>query len=97
MHGRKCLVAGEHNESDNCFFNIANDGGVFYHCFDCDAHARCAGVYIGNVFPRIAWENDMFIGVPEIHTDLGKQGTEVKIPMSGPKQLNQSHLRKHIV
>ena len=69
----------ESNESDRCFFNIANDGGVFYHCFDGDAHARCAGVYFGNVFPRIAWENDMFIGVPEIHTDLWKQGTEVKI------------------
>ena len=79
VHGRKCLVAGEHNESDNCFFNIANDGSVFYHCFDGEHHERSAGVFLGNLYQRVAWENDMFIGVPEIHTDLWKQGTEVKI------------------
>ena len=46
VHGRTCLVAGEHNESDNCFFTIRQDG-VFYHCHDGHAHSPGASVKLG--------------------------------------------------
>jgi hypothetical protein len=49
QHGRTCLVAGEHNESDNCFFTIRQDGAVYYHCHDSEAHAACACVPIGHL------------------------------------------------
>ena len=49
QHGRKCLIAGEHNESDNCFFTIRAGGNVFYHCFDDEAHDRNSSVCIGEI------------------------------------------------
>jgi hypothetical protein len=30
--GRKCLVGGEHNESDNCCLFVDDKGDVLYHC-----------------------------------------------------------------
>ena len=52
QYGRKCLVAGEHNESDNCFFSIRENGQVYYHCFDDEAHDRNASVCIGELVPE---------------------------------------------
>ena len=46
VSGRKCLVAGEHNASDNCWFRISG-GVVHYHCFDDLAHEYCASTVIG--------------------------------------------------
>ena len=54
--GRKCLVAGEHNESDNCFFHIS-DGEIHYVCFDAESHPFCASKIIGTL-PR---SNESFI------------------------------------
>ena len=44
--GRECIVGGEFNLSDNCFFRISN-GVVFYTCFDSCSHAYCASIAIG--------------------------------------------------
>ena len=45
VSGRKCLVAGEHNASYNCWFRISG-GVVHYHCFDDIAHEYCASTVI---------------------------------------------------
>ena len=46
VSGRICLISGEHNASDNCFFRISG-GVVHYHCFDNIAHEYCASKVIG--------------------------------------------------
>ena len=48
--GRKCLVRGEINLSDNCFFTISDTGIINYYCFDGEAHPVCAGVPIGKLY-----------------------------------------------
>ena len=47
-HGRVCLVGGELKRKENCFFTIT-DGLVKYHCFDSEAHPRCASVVLGRL------------------------------------------------
>jgi len=53
VHGRVCLVGGEHNASDCCYFNIDHKGQVWYHCYDRDAHAYCAGITLGTLPPSL--------------------------------------------
>ena len=47
--GRKCLIKGEINISDNCFFTISDDGIITYYCFDGEAHPVCSGIPIGQL------------------------------------------------
>ena len=49
--GRKCLIQGEHNKSDNCYFRISGRL-VYYCCFDGTAHEYCASIAIG-ILPEV--------------------------------------------
>ena len=47
--GRKCLIAGENNDSDTCVLIVRKNGDVWYHCHDNEAHAAFQGKKIGSI------------------------------------------------
>lgn len=60
---RRCLVAGELNHHDNCVLFVRDNGDVWYHCYDCEAHPYFAGKKIGNIWhDRTKVVDGVFVG-----------------------------------
>ena len=94
VFGRKCIVGGEHNTSDNCWFRIT-DGIVYYHCFDGTAHAYCASVPIGVLSNESNYQVATMVG--DIGNKLAKKpdGTVSLIEELDKTQVNPNPVGSH--